>query len=247
MTPFEDIYCLSNLMCDNGMTKRLTPNNFYQYMFKCLQFAVGEFERKCYESLTFEQKFFQMEFDFITDGKEKTFQIPLHEYNVDVFDYMKKNYIKGEFNIYIGCRQSDEDSYIEVTDFEYESSDIYNPAITLPTIPDCNWEFYIVFYKIGSFKETLSQKVKNLLAIGMEVPYLNEKLTKESLLEQKVYSNSVNSFSQAQHITALRNVYESVCYKNFKSEIENYTYDYADSFYDLGGGRNGYVGDTLWH
>ena len=81
----------------------------------------------------------------------------------------------------------------------------------------------------------------------MEVPYLNEKLTKESLLEQKVYSNSVNSFSQAQHITALRNVYESVCYKNFKSEIENYTYDYADSFYDLGGGRNGYVGDTLWH
>lgn len=247
MTSFKDIYCLSNIMSDNGMYKRLTPNNFFQYMFRCLQFSVGEFEKKCYESLEYAQPFHQIELNFVTDGKENSFEIPLSDFNVDVYDYMKENYINGDFSIYIGCRQSEEDAYIEVSDFEYNTDDIYKPTIILPSIPDCNWEFYISIYKVGCFKEDLSQKVKNILAIGIEVPYLNEKLTKESLLEQHVYSNSVNSFSQSQHITALRNVYETIYYKNFKKEISKYTYDYSTNLNGLSGGKDGYVGDTLWH
>ena len=121
-------------MSDNGMYKRLTPNNFFQYMFRCLQFSVGEFEKKCYESLEYAQPFHQIELNFVTDGKENSFEIPLSDFNVDVYDYMKENYINGDFSIYIGCRQSEEDAYIEVSDFEYNTDNIYKPTIILPSL-----------------------------------------------------------------------------------------------------------------
>ena len=234
-------------MSDNSKWKILPTNEFYQYMFQCLLFAVGEFEDKCYQSLEFEEEFKQYEFYSISNGTDNEFEIDLLSYGINLLDYETLKYNNGEFKIYVGARKDDNECYKEINEFTYVCDGVNNPIITLPVTPSCNLDIYIVIYKIGKFKEDLKQKVINVLATGCEVPFLNEKMVKNELLHQKTFSNTVKGYSQAQHISSVKSVYESIYFKNFKSEIVKYTYDYAENFDELGSGKDGYIGDTLWH
>lgn len=245
-TSFKEIYCLCNVMSDSRKWELMPTNQFYAYMNTLLKFSIGEFENKCYTPLDIEIPFSQIDFTYETN--ENVFILPLTNVVENINDYSYENYKNGKLNIYIGCKTiGSDDCYSEIKSYSYDTANIENPTITLITSPTGQMEFYISLYFIGEFKEKLKQKEINILATGCNVVYLSEKMIKENLLNQSVYSNTVKAYSQANHIDSITEVYKTIYYQSFKKEISKYTYDYdPNNLKGLSGGNENYGGGTAW-
>jgi hypothetical protein len=65
---------------------------------------------------------------------------------------------------------------------------------------------------------------KAILSEGMLVPYSQEALHKQSLLNQIVYGGSSKIYSQANHIDSVLNVSNNQYYNILQNMITNYSY-----------------------
>lgn len=231
-------------MSDSRKWELMPTNQFYAYMNTLLKFSIGEFENKCYSSLEVETPFSQIEFMYETN--ENVFILPISDITDNAESYSYTNYKNGKLSIYVGYRPlGSEECYKEEKLYMYDTTDINNPTITLTNTHNQEMEFYISLYFIGEFKDTLKQKEINILATGCNVVYLSEKMIKEKLLNQQVYSNTVKAYSQANHIDSITEVYKTIYYQSFKKEINKYTYDYnPDNLKGLSGGNIG--GGSTW-
>ena len=245
-TSFKEIYCLCNVMSDSRKWELMPTNQFYAYMNTLLKFSIGEFENKCYTSLETETSFNQIDFTYETN--ENVFVLPILDIVESVDNYSCENYKNKKLSIYVGRRPIGSDEcYVEEKSYIYDTTDINNPTITLANMLDTEMEFYISLYFVGEFKEKLKQKEINILATGCNVIYLSEKMINERLLNQRIYSNTVKAYSQANHIDSITEVYKTIHYQSFKKEISKYTYDYdPNNLKGLSGGNENNGGGTIW-
>lgn len=207
MTDYTEIYCRFDLLHED--TNQNLPLIYKLKLYeKYLHMAISYFYKDCNKDLNKRQDMYTYEYNFITDGIEKEFQLdPLPPENT---------------LIYIAYKETKDSDFIEVDEFSYDAD---TGIITLPVIPKCNLDFYICTYVNGYFEDDLEEIEKDILAYGMLTSFNMKQLEKQTLLTHSVYSSSSKTFSKAEHINAVRNVYKNNM-DTLKAMINEYTYKY---------------------
>lgn len=218
-TSFNEIYEMSSLIGGDDVFCNTTKDDFFALMNRYLDFAIAEFQDDCVKNLDDITPFQKKNWCFVGDGKD----------NVIVLDDVISN---SEICVYY--RKNDEEAYKELLDYTYNED---TSTILFTETPQENSQIYVACYIVGGFNFRLTKKEKEILSFGMKVPYLAEKIMKDTLLSQMVYSGNMKMYSQANHISALNDVYDTVVFKTLKSMINSYSFKNSmDDMMGLAGG-----------
>ena len=189
-------------------------NLVYQLYYKYLCFAISMFESDCYHNLNDIIPFSQSENTFIGDGINGSFII--------------EDALPSGANFYISV-----DNISSGYSYTYEE---VTKTVTITPVPNNLSDVYIVWYIIGSFSDTLTIQEMDILSSGMLIPWQQEQLNRNNLLQQAVYSSDFKMNSQAEHIKQLNVSIDNQYWKNVKSKINEYSFKYNPNLNGLGGG-----------
>jgi hypothetical protein len=215
-TQFEEIYCLNAIIKEDQRLLNLPTNQQYLLQWKYLLYAINYFvydyrtdkdDRVGLEGIGSKIDFSQEEYYFIGDGVDNEFLLSPTPPTSCVF--------------YIGVKQ--EDDLVYDSNYTGIFNEITNVLTITPT-PPLNYQVYISGYIIGSFTDTLNTREQTILAEGMNVPFEEEKVNTESLLEQMVYGGTTKLYSQANHISAIKDISNNQYYAKVQGLISEYTY-----------------------
>lgn len=189
-TPLNDIYELfgSKVALADFVCKQ-TDDKTYKDFYFWLQDSIGTYGDYAYADLNISVPFSRQIYQFAGDGVQTIFTLnPAPQTN-------------AIFYVEVDNTVLSESSY----SFNVGTSEItFNTAPNSPT--DTEFNIYIGTYIIGEITGNLNAQEKQILSEGMIVPYTKEKLNRESLLFQKVYSRDLGVHSQAQHIKSINDV-----------------------------------------
>lgn len=210
-TSFDDIYCLNSIIKQDAEIQTLTTNNKYALYYLYLQFSISYFLADCYKNLSDITPFSQTEYNFISDGNDNQY-------------FLTPEPINGS-KLYVGYRENANLPFTEIPLSEY----IYDSTtciLTLLNNPPLNYLIYVGAYIVGKFNADLIITEKTILAEGMNVPFDQGQLQKNSLLNMMVYGGTTKMYSQANHISELRNTTNNQYYNIVRGQINEYTYKY---------------------
>lgn len=214
MTPFKEIYDLNTAIKTDTRLYSKPQNLIYQLYSNYLKYAISIFEYDCYQDITNNEFFKQIEFAFIGDGMTDTFTLDLTPIG-DIF--------------YITI----DDVEIPITNYIYDN---VNNQIKFNTIPTNNSNIYIANYSIGQFNVDLNNREKQILSEALNIPWLQQQINTDTLLNQMVYGADFKIYSQAEHIQQLNKTL-----KDQKDYVQNliteYTYKQPKDLKGLGGGN----------
>lgn len=222
-TNFTEIYELNEVLkSDNRLNSRPT-NLIYELYFTYLKYGIGLFKYDSFIDLTARTDFSMKEYSYIANGSDTVFLLDPPPISDSMF--------------YVGYRINSDVAYTEIYDTGYVFDEENNTITTNIVIPN-NYSVYIASYEIGSFTNTLTESEINILAEAMLIPWSQEKLMKNSLLDHLVYGgSSKTSGTQANHIKEVKDVKNNQHYKVVEGMINRYSFKAApNSLNALGGG-----------
>lgn len=221
-TQFTEIYQRNELLKNDNRLQGKTTNNIYNLYFQYLEFAIGFFQADCYKDLTQYTEFQQQEYYYTTNGTDNIFNLSPAPPSLCLF--------------YVGKSANNDGNYTEITSNNYTYDSVAQTITISGGVLAANQTVYISGYIIGEFEETLSLIEKMILSEAMLIPWDQEQLHKNSLLNQIVYGGSQNMYAQSAHIQQVNNVVTSQYEDVVKSMISDYTYKYSpDKLKQLGG------------
>lgn len=218
-TDFTDIYSLNSIIKDDYRLNTKTTNQIYALYFLYLQYSISYFQNACMKDLTNYIPFSQQEYYFTCENSDNQYSLipsPL-----------------SGCEFYVGFRASSDLAYTQTFDFTFNSS---TNILTISNNPISGYEVYISGFIIGSFNDTLDLIEKRILSEGMNVPFDNEQVQRQSLLNMMVYSGESKMYSQANHIKEVKDVAINQYWKILRSMINDYSYSSQSSLDGLGGG-----------
>lgn len=222
-TSYSDIYCLNRLIKNDPRLKKLSPSELDYLCYGYLKFAISYFLYDCRKDLTARTEPYNMDFKFIANGTDTEFILepnPPEDVTIEAS-------IIGE----------EEDTVIPEQDYTYNSKTF---TVTFNTPPDNGQEICINGYSSGEFEEDLDDREKNILAEGMNVPYLEEARNDENALKYIISGNSLRFFSQANHMLATTESVTAQMYQTVDGLISDYSYKGSlDDYKGLGGRGSG--------
>jgi len=222
-TQFTEIYEQSELIRNDDRLNGKSANNLYKLYFDYLKFAIGFFQADCNQNISQYTPFLQQEYHYITNGTDNIFSLSPIPPSSCLF--------------YIGKSSLNDGNYVEITPDNY-TYDSVNQTITIKgDILTINQSIYISGYIIGSFSVILNQMEQMILSEAMLIPWDQEHIHKNSLLNHLIYGGeSQPSGTQANQISAVSKVFNSQYDDVVKSMINDYTYKYSvDNLKGLGG------------
>lgn len=206
-TSFSEIYCLNRLIRNSPTLKKLTPSELNYISYGYLQFAISYFMYDCRKDITNYTAPYNMDYNFTGDGSDTEFvlePLPPSDVSLEV--------------VIVG-----EQSNTTVSSSEYS----YNPETGIVTFNNAiasGTDITITAYDSGSFSEDLDLREMNILAEGMNVPYLEAFKNDENELRYIVSGNSLRFFSQANHMLASNENVMNQMYKTVDALISDYSY-----------------------
>lgn len=206
-TSFSEIYCLNRLIRNSPTLKKLTPSELNYISYGYLQFSISYFMYDCRKNIINYTAPYNMEYSFTGDGNDTEF----------VLEPLPPSDVLIEVEI-IG-----EQSNSTISTNNY----IYNPESGIVTFNSAipNGENIVVTaYDYGSFEDDLDLREMNILAEGMNVPYLEAFKNDENELRYIISGNSLRFFSQANHMLASNENVLNQMYKTVDALISDYSY-----------------------
>lgn len=207
MTYFEEIYELATTIMESEEIRQAPLYKKYLFLYRFLQFSIGEFNTRCYRDLTTIQPFNYKSYQILGDGLEKEFKIP-SPFLFDTQIYVEK--------------ETDNGIYVPVSSDKYIINNINN-SIVFNDAPRNGEKMKIYAYEIGYFYDDLDLEEKTILANGMIIPFYQEQLNRTTLMNQQVYGVGAKMYSQAEHIKRLSDLIENRK-QVWTSRINAYTY-----------------------
>lgn len=209
-TQFVDIYNLNEKIREDNRLKAKPTNQIYKLYYDYLTYAISYFADDCYKDLNNLTAFSQQEYYFKTNGTDNQFLLlPTPPTNC---------------LFYVGTTTDEDIGYTEVDLSNYSYNSTTNVLTISNPILAVGVSVYISGYIIGQFNSDLNNVEKVILAEGMNVPWSQEMLFRDKQMHQMVYGGSTKIYSQAQHISALSNIFDNLYYKHVCEMINDYTY-----------------------
>lgn len=101
---------------------------------------------------------------------------------------------------------------------------IYDFVLVLDVAPQDGEEIIVHAFTYGSFEEDLDHREKVILAEAMNIPYIEQAKNDQNALKYIVSGKSLRFFSQANHIGATIESYNSQAYNIVDALISEYSY-----------------------
>lgn len=98
---------------------------------------------------------------------------------------------------YVAYKENANSEYIELNSSQFTYDSDLN-ILTVNILPELIYELVVVAYVIGQFNDELDFREKNILAEGMNLPYLEETTNDYRLRKQMIYNDSSRIHSQAE-------------------------------------------------
>lgn len=206
-TNYTEIYCLNDVIKNDNRLINKPQNQIYALFSVYLDYAISYFMYDCYVDLNDRILFSQEQYYFNSDGIDK--------------DYLLSPVPPTSCEFYVGYRATDEDIFTQTYDFVFDS--LTNIITINDNIPS-GYEVYISGYIIGKFNQTLNLLEKAILSNGMLVPWDQEQLNKNSLLNQMVYGGTTKIYSQGNHIKEVKTIVNNQYFNIVKGMISEYSY-----------------------
>lgn len=221
-TLFTDIYDINEVLKNDSRLNNKSTNLIYELYFKYLKYGIGIFEYDSTSNLNDRIDFSQNINHYIADGVDNV--------------YLLSSTPTNDSNFYVGYRINSDYNYTEIYDTNYVFDNITNTITINVNIP-ANYEVYISNYIIGSFVDTLKQSEINILAEAMLIPWSQEQLMKNSLLNMMIYGGESKMYSQANHINEVKDIRKNQHWINVQGMISEFSYKSNNNNYKgLGGG-----------
>ena len=218
-TSFLEVYKANNLIKNDPRLKNLDGCELNTIRFGYLKFAISYFLYDCRKDLNDKTDPTTDVYVFECDGVENEFVLePAPPVNSEYVCY----YIDGE-------------EKTDVTD----SVSVDNDTVKLDFVPSNGSGFVVKAYTYGEFNVDLDIREINILAEGMNVPYISESKNDENAMKYIVTGKSLRFFSQANHLTAQNENWENQKYHMVDSLISEYSYKGSEDDYKGLSGRGG--------
>lgn len=215
-TSYLEIYNSNNVIKNDPRLSNLDNCELNSIRFNYLKFSISYFMYDCRKNLLDKVDPVEYVYEFIGDGVDNQFSLTPEPASNSMFVV----YVGG--NIF--------------SDYSFDS---LSNIMTLEIAPVSGEKVIIKSYTYGSFNIDLDIREINILAEGMNVPYLEETKNDENAMKYMITGKSIRFFSQANHIAATTGVVNSQKYDTVDSLISEYTYKGSVDKYKGLGGRGG--------
>lgn len=220
MTSYNEVYEMNRVIKNDPRLANLDACELNSIRFRYLKFAISYFMYDCRKDLNDRIDPVTTGYEFEGDGTETEFLlIPAPPLSTQCVVYLVQD---GEMEM--------------VNDFTY---DVELNTVYLKTPPAPGTGVIVKAFTIGQFNEDLDVRELNILAEGMNVPYLEEAKNDENAMKYIISGKSLRFFSQANHITAMNESVNNQRYNMLDSLISEYTFKGEDDYRDLASRGNG--------
>lgn len=209
MTKFEEIYELATTIMESEEIRQAPLHKKYLFLYKFLQFAIAEFNTRCYRDLKTIQPFNYKSYSITGNGLETDYELssPLLSFTT--------TYVEIETSKNSGV-------YTPMNDNDY-IVDYLNGSIKFLEAPKDGIRLHVYVYEIGYFYDDLDLEEKSILANGMVIAFYQNQLNRSTLMNQQVYGVGAKMYSQAEHIKRVSELLQNTRY-NWTTAINAYTY-----------------------
>lgn len=219
-TSYSEIYKMNKLIKSDRRLSNLDGCELNSIRFGYLKFAISYFMYDCRKDLNNRTDPVYSSYEYEGDGVNNEFLLtPPPESG-------------SNFVVYIINSQGK----TQVTDFSYDETE---QKITIQQVPADGDGVIIKAYTIGSFNDELDLREINILAEGMNVPYIEEAQNDENLMKYIISGSSLRFFSQANHMNSISMLVENQKYHMVDSLISEYSYKGNEEEYRGLAGRGG--------
>lgn len=221
MTSYQQVYDMNRLIKNDPRLANLDACELNSIRFGYLKFAISYFMYDCRKDLLDRIDPVSNTFEFEGDGQETEFLLtPVPPLATECVVYFVQD---GE--------------YVKVDEFNY-NPELYTLSFETPPPPGVG--IIVKSFTVGAFNEDLDIRELNILAEGMNVPYIEEAKNDENAMKYIVSGNSLRFFSQANHLNALNESVNNQKYHMVDSLISEYSYKGSeDEYKGLAGRGNG--------
>lgn len=221
MTSYQQVYDMNRLIKNDPRLANLDACELNSIRFGYLKFAISYFMYDCRKDLLDRIDPVSNTFEFEGDGQETEFLLtPAPPLATECVVYFVQD---GE--------------YVKVDEFNY-NPELYTLSFETPPPPGVG--IIVKSFTVGAFNEDLDIRELNILAEGMNVPYIEEAKNDENAMKYIVSGNSLRFFSQANHLNALNESVNNQKYHMVDSLISEYSYKGSeDEYKGLAGRGNG--------
>ena len=181
-TSFLEVYKANNLIKNDPRLKNLDGCELNTIRFGYLKFAISYFMYDCRKDLSDKTDPETNIYTFECDGKED-------EFILEPAPPVGSEYV---------CWYIEDEEKMDMT----PSSSFDGTTVKLDFVPEAGSGLIIKAYTYGEFNVDLEVREINILAEGMNVPYISESKNDENAMKYIVTGKSLRFFSQANHITA---------------------------------------------
>ena len=220
MTSYQQVYDMNRLIKNDPRLANLDACELNSIRFGYLKFAISYFMYDCRKDLLDRTDPVSNAFEFEGDGLETEFLLtPAPPLATECVVYFVQD---GE--------------YVKVDEFNY-NPELYTLSFETPPPPGAG--IIVKAFTVGAFNEDLDIRELNILAEGMNVPYIEEAKNDENAMKYIISGKSLRFFSQANHITAMNESVNNQRYNMLDSLISEYTFKGEDDYRDLASRGNG--------
>lgn len=222
MTSYKEVYDLNRLIKNDPRLVNLDACELNSIRFGYLKFAISYFMYDCRKDLNNRYDPESTAYEFEGDGQETEFI--LHPAPP----------MQAECVVYL-IQENEERTQIKDFTYDQELQSIY---FRVPPAPGTG--IIVKVFTVGAFEEDLDLRELNILAEGMNVPYLEEAKNDENAMKYIISGRSLKFFSQANHITAMNETVNAQKYYMLDHLISEYSYKgNEDGYSRLAGRGNG--------
>ena len=218
-TSFLEVYKANNLIKNDPRLKNLDGCELNTIRFGYLKFAISYFLYDCRKDLNNKTDPSTNIYEFDCDGVS------------DEFSLVPEPPVGSEYVFFY----VEDDIRMDVS----ELARVENNVVKLDFVPEAGSGFIVKAYTYGEFNEDLDVREINILAEGMNVPYISESKNDENAMKYIVTGKSLRFFSQANHISAQNENWEKQKYNMVDSLISEYSYKGSEDDYKGLSGRGG--------
>lgn len=218
-TSFLEVYKANNLIKNDPRLKNLDGCELNTIRFGYLKFAISYFMYDCRKDLNDRTDPVTNIYEFEGNGTDKEFILmPAPQPNSEYVCWYIENGTKTDVTEYLT---------------------INGDTATLDFAPDVLTGVVIKAYTYGEFASDLDIREINILAEGMNVPFIEDSKNDENAMKYIVTGKSLRFFSQANHILAQNENWENQKYHMVDSLISEYSYKGSEDNYMGLSGRGG--------
>lgn len=220
MTSYNEVYEMNRVIKNDPRLANLDACELNSIRFRYLKFAISYFMYDCRKDLNDRVDPVTTGFEFEGDGVETDFLlIPAPPLATQCVVYLVQD---GELEA--------------VEEFSYDAE---LNTIHLKTPPAPGTGVIVKAFTVGCFNEDLDLRELNILAEGMNVPYLEESKNDENAMKYIISGKSLKFFSQANHINAMNESVNNQRYNMLDSLISEYSFKGEEDYRDLSSRGNG--------